>query len=238
MLPLPKGYPMRHALSLLLSTLALTVLDASAQTPPAIEGPVYVATYVELVSAGIGEGGALLKQYRDAARKDAGNQRMELVQEIGRPTRFALLAIWADQKAFEAHGKAAPTAQFRDKLKAVNAAPYDERVHSGMSVGTKDAPRAGALAVVTHVDVPGSFKDAVVPLLQQLSEASRKELGNLRFEVQQQGNRPNHFTVVEQWAEPKAHDAHVAAAHTRQFREKLGPMVGALYDERLYRTID
>ena len=229
---------MRHALSLLLSTFALTVLDANAQTPPAIEGPVYVATYVELVPAGIGEGGALLKQYRDAARKDAGNQRMELLQEAGRPTRFALLAIWADQKAFEAHAKAAPTLQFRDKLKAVNAAPYDERVHSGMSVGARDALRAGSVVVVTHVDVPGSFKDAVVPLLKELGDASRKELGNLRFEVQQQGNRPNHFTVVEVWADLKTYDAHVGAAHTRQFRDKLGPMVGALYDERLYRAID
>jgi quinol monooxygenase YgiN len=211
---------------------------AHAQTPPAIEGPVYVATYVELVPAGIGEGGPLLKQYRDASRKDAGNQRMELVQEVGRPSRFALLGIWADQKAFEAHAKAAHTAQFRDRLKAVNAAPYDERVHSGMAVGAKDAPRAGALVVLTHVDVPGALKDAVVPVLRELSEASRREAGNLRFEVQQQGNRPNHFTVVEMWADPKAHEAHVMAGHTRQFREKLGPMVGALYDERLYRAID
>jgi quinol monooxygenase YgiN len=219
-------------------TLAFTAFDSNAQTPPAIEGPVYVATYVEFVPAGIGEGSAVLKQYRDAARKDGGNQRMELVQEAGRPSRFALLAVWADQKAFEAHGKAAHTAQFREKLKAVNAAPYDERVHSGMSVGGRDAPRAGALVVVTHVDVPGAMKDATVPLLRELSEASRRESGNLRFEVQQQGNRPNHFTVLELWADPKAHEAHVMAGHTRQFREKLGPMVGALYDERLYRTVD
>ncbi len=229
---------MRSYLSLLVTIIAFVALDANAQTPPAIEGPVYVATYVELVPAGIGEGSAVLKQYRDAARKDAGNQRMELLQEVGRPSRFALLAIWSDQKAFEAHGKAASTAQFREKLKAVNAAPYDERVHSGMAVGAKDAPRAGALVVVTHVDVPGALKDAAVPLLRELSEASRRESGNLRFEVQQQGNRPNHFTVVELWADPKVHEGHVMAGHTRQFREKLGPMVGALYDERLYRVID
>lgn len=221
----------------LLLFLLTAAFVANAQAP-AIEGPVYVATYVELVPAGISEGSAVLKQYRDAARKDAGNQRMELVQEIGRPSRFALLALWADQKAFEAHDKAAHTAQFRDKLKAVNAAPNDERVHSGMSVGGRDTPRAGALAVVTHVDVPGALKDAVVPLLREHSEASRREAGNLRFEVQQQGNRPNHFTVVELWADPKVHEAHVMAGHTRQFRDKLGPMVGALYDERLYRTID
>jgi hypothetical protein len=28
------------------------------------------------------------------------------------------------------------------------------------------------------------------------------------------------------------------AAHTRQFRDKLGPMSGALYEERLYRAVD
>ena len=120
----------------------------------------------------------------------------------------------------------------------MHAAPYDERVHSGMAVGARDALRAGSVVVVTHVDVPGAFKDATVPLLQQLSDASRKETGNLRFEVQQQGNRPNHFTVVELWADQKAYDAHVVAGHTRQFRDKLGPMVGALYDERLYKAIE
>jgi quinol monooxygenase YgiN len=56
--------------------------------------------------------------------------------------------------------------------------------------------------------------------------------------VQQQGNRPNHFSVVEIWADQKAYDAHVMATHTRQFRETLGPMSGALYDERLYKVSD
>jgi quinol monooxygenase YgiN len=163
---------------------------------------------------------------------------MELAQEAGRPTRFAVLGIWADQKAYEAHGKAAHTAQFRDKLRAVHAAPYDERVHSGMFVGARDALRAGSVVVVTHVDVPPPSKDTLVPLLQQLAEASRKEAANQRFEVQQQANRPNHFTVVELWADQKAYDSHVMAGHTRQFREKLGPMTGALYDERLFKALD
>jgi quinol monooxygenase YgiN len=229
---------MHRYLQLLVMTMALAPLGSNAQTPPAIEGPVYVATYVELVPTAVNEGGALLKQYRDASRKDAGNVRTELVQEVGRPTRFAILGIWADQKAFDMHGKTAHTAQFRDKLKLLHAGPYDERVHSGMSVGARDALRPGSVVVVTHVDVPGSFKDATVPLLQQLSETSRKEAGNLRFEVQQQGNRPNHFTVVELWTDQNAYDAHVLAGHTRQFRDTLGPMAGALYDERLYKAFD
>ena len=127
---------MQRYLRLILTIMAAIPAGSSAQTPPpAIEGPVYVATYVEVVPTAADEGAALLKQYRDASRKDAGNQRMELVQELGRPSRFAVLAIWADQKAFEMQGKSAPAAQFRDKLRAVQAAPYDERVHSGLSVG-------------------------------------------------------------------------------------------------------
>ena len=229
---------MRRHLLLILTTMALMPAVSNAQTPPVIEGPVYTATYVEVLPSAIKDGGALLKQYRDASLKDAGNFRMELVQEIGRASRFAVLAIWADQKAFEAHGKSAHAGQFRDKLRAIHAAPYDERVHSGMAVGARDALRPGSVAVLTHVDVPPPLKDAVVPMLQQLSGDSRKEAGNQRFEVQQQGNRPNHFTVVEIWADQKARDAHVMAAHTRQFRDKFGPMSGALYDERIYRPAD
>jgi len=229
---------MQRYLRLILTIIAAIPAGSNAQTPPPIEGPVYVATYVEVVPTAIDEGAALLKQYRDASRKDAGNLRMELVQELGRPSRFALLAIWVDQKAFETHGKSAPTGQFRDKLKAVQAAPYDERVHGGMAIAGSAALRPGAFVVLTHVDVPGPFKDTTVPLLHQLAEASRKEAGNPRFEVQQQGNRPNHFTVVEIWADRRAYDAHVMAGHTRQFRDKLGPMSGALYDERLYRPLE
>lgn len=221
-----------------LLAMAVAPVSSHAQPQGAGEAPVYVATYIEVIPTAASDGAALLKQYRDASRKEAGNLRLEIVQETSRPNRFAILAIWTDQKAFEAHAKTAHTAQFRDKLKAIHTGPYDERVHSGMSVGARDAARLGALFVVTHVDVPPPSKDVTVPLLKQLSEDSRNDAGNLRFEVQQQGNRPNHFTVVEIWSDQKAYEAHVTAAHTRQFREKLGPMSGALYDERLYKALD
>jgi quinol monooxygenase YgiN len=66
---------------------------------------------------------------------------------------------------------------------------------------------------------------------------SRKEAGAGRFEIFQQGNRPNHFSVVEIWKNQRAYDAHITAAHTKKFRDQLTPMSGALYDERLYRVL-
>ena len=201
-------------------------------------GEVYVATYVEVLPSAVGPAIALLKQYRDAARKDAGNLRSELVQESGRPNRFALMAVWADQAAWEAHGKAPHTAQMREKLSAVQAAPYDERVHNGMFVGAKTAAGPGALYVLTHVDVPPPLRDTLIPMLRQLAEDSRKGAGNQRYEAQQQNNRTNHFTVVEAWASYAAYEAFIGTAAKRQFRDKFGPMTGALYDERIYAAVD
>ena len=140
--------------------------------------------------------------------------------------------------AFDAHGKSASTAAFRDKFKSIQNAPYDERVHSGMAVADSPANAKGAIYVVSHVDVPPPRKDEVIAALNPLAEQSRKGAGNLRFDVWQQTSRPNHFTVVEAWKDQKAYDARGPAAPQRQFRDKLGPMLGALYDERLYRSVD
>src|SRR5262249_57448028 len=77
-----------------------------------------------------------------------------------------------------------------------------------------------------------------VAALKRLSEDSRRADGNLRFEVVQQVSRPNHFTVIEIWRDAKAVEAHSMATPTREFRDKLAPMTGALYDERTYRALD
>jgi quinol monooxygenase YgiN len=214
-------------------------LGAGAQAPAPVvhPGEVYVAIYVDILPSAAKTAAGLLKQYRDASRKDEGNLRAEVVQEANRPNRFAVLAVWAEQKAWEAHGKAAHTAQTREKLAAIQAAPADERVHNGMFVAAKTAPGAGALVVLTHVDVPPPLKDTLIPMLKQLSEDSRGAAGNQRYEAQQQNNRPNHFTVVEAWANPKAYETFIATPAKRQFREKFAPMTGALYDERLYRPL-
>ena len=81
-------------------------------------------------------------------------------------------------------------------------------------------------------------KDDGVAALKRLGEDSRRGGDNLRFEVVQQVNRPNHFTVIEIWRDAKAVETHSMAAPTREFRDKLATMTGALYDERMYRAID
>jgi len=225
--------------------LALMVIggipDARAQAPaPAIlEGNIYAVIYVEVMPPSTADGIALLKRYRQATRKEEGNLRSELVQRIGQSYQFVILEVWKDQKAFEAHGKSANTTDTREKLAALRNAPTDERVHVGLSVGpVASAAAREAIYVVTHVDVIPPRKDDGVAALRRLGDESRRGAGNLRFEVVQQTNRANHFTVVEVWKDAKAVEAHSMAAATREFRDKLATMTGALYDERMYRAVD
>ena len=75
-------------------------------------------------------------------------------------------------------------------------------------------------------------------LVKQIAEDGRKDDGNLRYEALTQVSRPNHFTVVAAWRDRSAADAYGMEAKTRAFRAQLGPMAGALYDERFYKALD
>lgn len=228
---------MRWSIRLLL-TCVVPALGLS-QTAHADSVTFYAVTYVEVVPPSTPQGAALLRQYGEASRKDAGAARVDVLQRIDRPNQFTIVAAWPDQKAFEAHQTTQSAKEFHGKLQPLLASPNDQRLHQGLSVGTAAAASpAGAVYVVTHVDVIPPRKDDGVAALKQLAEDSRKDAGHVRFDVVQQTNRPNHFTVVEVWTSRQAFDAHGMATHTKRFRDQLAPMSGALYDERLYQALN
>ena len=91
--------------------------------------------------------------------------------------------------------------------------------------------------VVTHVDTLPSNGPAG-RLLQQYVADTRKDKGAVRVELYVQISRTNHFTLVEVWENQQAFEAHEAAAHTRQFREQIQPMLGSPFDERLHQIVN
>jgi len=234
--------PFFRVLVLGLVVMAIGAVGAArGQAPPSppIEGNIYSMTYVEVMPPAKADGVALLRRYREATRKEGGNLRCEVIQRIDQPHQFAILEIWKDQKAFEAHGKGASSMETREKIAAIRNAPTDERVHIALSTGPIDAASVrDVIYIATHVDVIPPRKDDAVAALKRLGDESRRGDGNLRFEVVQQTNRPNHFTVVEMWKDAKAVEAHSMAAATREFRDKLATMTGSLYDERMYKAVD
>ena len=222
--------------------IGLTALVLATARPgyaeDAVNTPIYVVSYFDVAPTAAAETGALLRQYAEAARKEAGNLSLEMFEEIGRPNRFAILESWRDKPALEAHGAAPSTSAFSGKLKPLLISGTGARLLSAFSVAAPTAqPGSGTVYVLTHVDVPPPQKDQAIELQKALAAAARKDDGNLWFDVLQQNDRPNHFTLYEGWRDRKAFDASIMAAHTKEFRQKLNPLEGALYDERLYQAV-
>jgi quinol monooxygenase YgiN len=231
----------RLFLRLFSNALFFAALLAPSLTPSAhAEGDaVYLTTYVEALpfdalSAMSGAARAL-ERYRDASRTEDGNLRFDVLIELGRPNRFVILEAWHDSAAFDAHGKADGTIKYRQAMDTMQSVPADIRANAALYLDPfKNENRPGAIYVVTHIDVTGDHKDDCVALLRSMSDDTRRDPGNIRYDVFQQKNRPNHFTAVEAWTNRKSFADHVTAIHTRAFRQQLLPMQGALYDERPY----
>jgi autoinducer 2-degrading protein len=223
---------------LLLSTLLAPGLGLEAQPDAATDPTFHAVSYVETRSSSTKAAIDALHRYRDASRTRDGFIRIELFEQIGRPGHLVVLEVWRDQKAFDARDPSAQK-QLLDALEPIRVSGYDERPYKTLSTARGPAtPDRDAVYVISHVDVAPTSPIKAPELLRAQAEASRKEPGNLRFDVVQHTMRGNHFTVVEGWRNQQALDAHVAAAHTRHYRDTIQPGTGSPLDERVFKAID
>jgi quinol monooxygenase YgiN len=92
--------------------------------------PYYVITFVDLIPPTKDQGVALLKQYVDTTRKEAGNQTALALTQISRPNHLFLYEVWQNEDAFNKHESGAATREFRTKIQPMLGAPFDQRAHS------------------------------------------------------------------------------------------------------------
>jgi quinol monooxygenase YgiN len=228
---------------------AMLATGAVAQTSPAPaaappEAP-YAVTYIEVEPAQADPARRLLARHREEL-KEKGALEFAVFEQLGRPNHFAIVERWPSARAREDNAASAPVQAFRSALTPLLIAPYDERPHFALSVGARSVapPSSGSLPgtpagvfVITHVDLVPPKRDDGVAAVRTLAERSAGTAGNHRFDALVQASRLNHLTLVEGWTDAAAQEAHSAADATRSFRATLGPMSGALYDERLYTLL-
>lgn len=225
-----------HAALTAAATMIAAVPQARAQTPQLAAAD--AVTYIEVTPAGAPAAADLLSRLAAASRKESGNLAYVVLQQIERPSQFAILEAW-NNAALEAHDAGVAMKQFRERLDPLRVSFYDQRIDTPIdTVPLTAAPDKESIYVVTHIDVTGQFKDEAIAMMKKLAADSRPQAGCQRFEVWDQNNRLNHFTMVEIWKDRTALDAHNAAPGTREFRDKLGHMMGALYDDRRYRSLE
>jgi quinol monooxygenase YgiN len=194
--------------------------------------------YVEVAPADARRAANALKAYRQAAQKAAGIAHVEVLQQIGRPNLFAIHEKWNDGAALQASLMSADNRKLRDELQSALLSPLDERLLASITTQpVRGAVPDQAVYVVTHADA-AARREEIPGMLQELAAGGRRESGNLLLDITVQPNRTNHFTLIEVWSDQKAYEAHVITENTKKFRSAFTPVSGALYDERLYKTVN
>src|SRR5262245_35412697 len=136
-----------------------------------------VITYVDFQPEFMDEAIALLRNYREFSRDADGNLETTVVQEAGRPNRFAVVEIWKDESSFQAHERAPTVTEFRSRLQRIHNSPYDQRVHQDFAVASvSESSNSDSVWVITHVDVPPPRREETEVQLKRLAEESRTDL--------------------------------------------------------------
>jgi quinol monooxygenase YgiN len=234
---------MHRLARLLFAVLALSSVGSPlpvvrAQGPAPGEASHYAVAYVGVAPASRTPAIAAFAQYRSASRSQAGFVRADLFEQIDRPGQLVVIETWRDAAAYAARSGGAALAQFHEALQPLRITGYDERPYKNFATAPSQAGGGDAVHVVSHVDTIGGAQGGGPDMVRKQAEASRRESGNLRFDVLQHTMRANHFTVVESWASRRAFETHAAAAHTKQYREAMQPVTGSPVDERTYRLVE
>lgn len=94
-----------------------------------------------------------------------------------------------------------------------------------------------SVVTVIHIDAMPQFTERASTLLFGFRNDSLREAGSKTFEVLQEIDHPNHFTLVEAWRSEKDYEAHNISVQTRHFRDQLQAMLGSPFDERIHREL-
>ena len=73
------------------------------------------------------------------------------------------------------------------------------------------------IKIVATVVVKPEYREALLAQFADLVAASRREAGNLRYDLHQAAGSPEKFVFIEHWASQAALDAHNASAHFQSF---------------------
>lgn len=201
----------------------------------------FVVTYIEFKPAETNAGAQLLEKLAVNAEASSGVVNVDVLQQIDRPNFFALFEVWATAQGFSDFQNSSATQAVLLQLSNILEAPLDQRLGKLLAgtVSTGSQPATTSqIFVITHVDSDPQFVTQITPLLDTFVNDSRHDFGVQTFAVLSQTPTPNHFQLVESFADMQAFDAHVSAQHTVEFRNSTSAFLGAPYDERLYRFVN
>ena len=230
---------MRRAFPALLAAVVVG-LPAGTSGQQASSTALHVVSYVEVAPGAERAATGLLRQYRDASRRDHGSLRMDVLQQSGRPDHFVVLESWQDKDAWTAHGAAAHTKQFAAELPLQLVSPVDQRCSTAWPLPPArpdrrchlrgDARRHDSRAVPVRRAMRSG-------LLKRLAESSRK--GRRQPPIRRPGRATDGITsrlskrggISAPWTRTRR------PCTPSSTREQLQPLAGSPLDERVFTVL-
>ena len=77
------------------------------------------------------------------------------------------------------------------------------------------------LKVTAEFFIKETESDFVMGILQPAVESTRKEIGNISYEVFQDSEESTHLTFIEEWQSKEALDEHMKTAHFKKLIEDI-----------------
>ncbi len=106
------------------------VIAVGPSKPSASPDEVYMQLHLDVFPPGIEPTLAAARAVAEAARKDEGNLRYDIVGSAKPPqSHTTFLAAWRDRKAFDAYESSAYARTFRDTVGPLLGSPFDDRLY-------------------------------------------------------------------------------------------------------------
>lgn len=90
------------------------------------------------------------------------------------------------------------------------------------------------MIIHAHLQVKPDQEQAFLNESKILIEASRKEQGNIQYDLMKSVEQEGHFTMVEVWKDAQAIEAHNTSEHFTAFSKKAAGFMSAPIDLKVY----
>ena len=77
------------------------------------------------------------------------------------------------------------------------------------------------LSIVAKLVVNSELKYSILESILKCAEQSKKEEGNIRYDVTEDISNPNIFIIIEEWASQEAIDFHNSSSHFKDLIEAI-----------------
>ncbi|KAF5085017.1 putative quinol monooxygenase [Methanoculleus horonobensis] len=93
------------------------------------------------------------------------------------------------------------------------------------------------ITIVARCSIQSGKSDEFMEIARDLVDASRREDGNISYDLYVDLADPAKFAFIEVWKDRAAIDSHNETAHFKGFGERAGPLFAGPLDIGLYRKV-